>query len=126
MSEISNFQKSAMSPGSPGIALRACSCGHHYLSGSFGCPHCGKDAEAADEIVASGPFAVTRSIRVAAPLAPWPPTPFVIAEIEITADLTGLAVIADAQDPILPGSRVAIGDVSHDYPLFNVVAENEA
>lgn len=128
MSEISYicYIKSASSKDQPGILLNGCVCGHRFLVGTYGCPHCGREAVAGSEKVETGPFTVRRSIKVMAPLAPWPPAPFIVAEIELASDLTGLAVISDAHEAVAAGTRVVVGNVSNGFPLFEQVPEMAA
>lgn len=125
MSEISYIAHPAGSGPSheSGIVLVRCPNGHRFISGSYACPCCGGEADAGYEEVATGPFTVLRSIKVMAPVAPWPPAPFVVAEIELAAGLTGLALISNVEEALPAGTRVAIGDVSNAYPLFETITE---
>lgn len=124
MSEISYINTAESGSSSdPGIVLVRCSNGHRFISGSYACPQCGGEAEAGQEEVATGPFTVLRSIKVMAPVAPWPPAPFVVAEIELAKGLTGLAVVSNSEDALPAGANVVIGDVSNAFPLFETMTE---
>ena len=125
MSEISYITNPAGSGSSheTGIILVRCRNGHKFISGTYACPCCGEKVQAGYEEVETGPFTVLRSIKVMAPVAPWPPAPFVVAEIELAAGLTGLALISNVEEALPAGTRVAIGDVSNAYPLFETITE---
>ncbi|HEY8602861.1 hypothetical protein [Tsuneonella suprasediminis] len=124
MSDISYISTAGSDTSSdPGIVLVRCCNGHRFLSGSYACPQCGGEAKAGQEEVATGPFTVLRSIKVKAPVAPWPPAPFVVAEVELAEGLTGLAVVSNSEEALPAGARVAIGDVSNAFPLFETITE---